>query len=264
MYRLLALLLAGVAAVTPASAATQPYLEQPFDVLGLPNGHLVVTDRLQGHVLDLDPAHRSGRLVGSVHEAREVDRLPDGRLLVSSRAKVYALDPRTRRTTLYATFRNYLLGIALTPDGWLYGSENVPGKETTTIVRVRNGVREVLVPALRGVHEMLLEPDGSLILCEAYGGRLLRLDPETRGVTVLATGMKNPSSAVDAAGGGWYVTEFFGNRISRVWPDGRVTKVADVYMPGPLAFDSKHRLVGASMSGEIWRVSRGTAVTVYP
>src|SRR4051812_40937157 len=184
MYRLLGLLLVGVAVAASASAATQPSLEQPFDVLGLANGHLAVTDLSQGRVLDLDPAHRSGRIAGSVREARELDRLPDGRLLVSSRAKVYALDPRTKKTTLYATFRNYLLGVALAPDGWLYGSENVAGSEQTTIARMRDGVREVVVPTLHGVHEMLVVP-GGLILCEAYGGRVLRLDPETHAITVL-------------------------------------------------------------------------------
>jgi len=251
------------AAAAPSRVAVRPPLQQPFDVLPLANGHLIVSDLELGHVLDIDPAHNSGRIVGTIREARELDRLPDGRLLVSSRARVYALDPRTRKATLYATFRNYLLGIALAPDGWLYGSENVPGSEMTTIERIRSGVREVLVPSLHGVHEMLWAADGSLILCEAYGGRLLRLDPETRQVTVLATGMKNPSSVVLDPAGGYDVTEFFGNRISRVWPDGHVTKLADVYMPGPLARDSKGRLVGASMSGEIWRIVRGAAITIY-
>ncbi len=264
MYRLLAVLILLVAAAVPAAAATQPFLEQPFDVLGLPNGHLVVTDLSQGHVLDIDPAHRSGRIVGSIRNARELDRLPDGRYLVSSANRVFALDPRTKKAASYATFKSYLLGIALAPDGWLYGSENVPGQESTTIARVRGGVREMLVPALRGVHELLVEADGTLILCEAYGGRLLRLDPATKAVTVLGTGMKNPSSAVDAPGGGWFVTEFFGDRVSRVRPDGHVTKVADVYKPGPLAYDSKRRLVGAGMSGEVWRISHGTAQTIYP
>jgi len=37
------------------------------------------------------------------------------------------------------------------------------------------------------------------------------------------------------------VTELYSNRISHVWPDG-----------------------GASMSGEIWRIAGGTAVTTYP
>jgi hypothetical protein len=263
LYRLLTLLLVAVAAAVPAAAAARPDLEQPFDVLPLANGHLVVTDLPQGHVLDIDPARRAGRVIASVPEARELERLPDGRVLVSSRERVWALDLRTHRKTLYATFKNYLLGIAVAPDGWLYGSENVPGSEQTTIARVRGATREVVVPTLHGVHEMLWTP-GGLILCEAYGGRLLRLDPETKQVTVLATGMKNPSSAVVAAAGGWFVSEFFGDRISHVWPDGRVTKVADVFKPGPLAFDSRHRIVGASMDGSVFRVVRGRTVAIYP
>ena len=71
-----------------------------------------------------------------------------------------------------------------------------------------------------------------------------------------------PSTRPAAAGSS---REFFGNRISHVWPDGHVTKVADVYPARPARFDSKHRLVGASMSGEIFRIVRaGTAVTIYP
>jgi hypothetical protein len=268
LYRLLTLLLVTAAAAAQSAAAApspgaHPELLQPFDVLPLRNGHLIVSDLAMGRVLDVDPAHRSARVVGSVGQARELERLPDGRVLVSSQARVWALDLRTHRKTLYATFRNSLLGIAVASDGWLYGSENVDGSEETTIARVRGRTREVVVPTLHGVHEMVWTPDG-LILCEAYGGRLLRLDPETKQMTVLAAGMKNPSSAVPAAAGGWFVGEFFGNRISHVWPDGRVTKLADVFKPGPLAFDSLHRLVGASMDGTVFRVVRGRTVTIYP
>jgi streptogramin lyase len=264
LYRLLTLFLVTAAGAVPsAAAAPSPELLQPFDVLPLANGHLIVSDLALSRVLDVDPARGSARVVGNVGEARELERLPDGRVLVSSRERVWALDLRTHRKTLYATFKNYLLGIALAPDGWLYGSENVTGSEQTTIARMRGRTREVVVPTLHGVHEMLWTRAG-LILCEAYGGRLLRLDPQTKQVTVLATGMKNPSSAVEAAAGGWFVSEFFGNRISHVWPDGHVTKVADVFKPGPLAFDSLHRIVGASMDDGVFRVVRGRAITIYP
>lgn len=263
LYRLFTVAFLAAASVLPAAAASPPYLQEPYDVLPLANGHLVVTDLPQGKVLDLDPAHHTGRVLAVLREARLLERLPDGRLLVSARARVYALDPRTRRLTPYATFRNYVLGITLGPDGWLYGSENVPGSEETTVVRIRSGVREVLVSGLRGVHELLLTHDG-VILPEAYAGRVLRLDPETRTVTVLATGMKNPGSALVAAGGGYFVAEFFGNRISRLWPDGHVTKVADVFKPGAIAYDSRHRIVGASGDGQIFRIVRGRAVTIYP
>ena len=95
-----------------------------------------------------------------------------------------ALNPRTGRTTRYASANDYLLGIALAPDGWLYGSENSIGTEQTTLVRIRAGKREVL-GEFHGVHGILPVADG-LILSEAYGGRVLHFDPETKEVQVLA------------------------------------------------------------------------------
>ena len=83
-------------------------------------------------------------------------------------------------------------------------------------------------------------------------------------MTVLATAMKNPGSALVASGGGYFVAEFSGNRISRLWPDGHVTKVADVFKPGAIAYDSRHGIVGASGGGQIFRIVRGRAVTIYP
>ena len=102
-------------------------------------------------------------MLATLREARELERLPDGTLLVSARQRVYTLNPHTRKLTPYITFTNYLLGIALAPDGWLYGSENVPGSEETTVVRVRQGVREVLASGLRGVHELLITPHAVIL-----------------------------------------------------------------------------------------------------
>src|SRR6185503_7894124 len=102
-----------------------------------------------------------------------------------------------------------------------YGSENVSGSEQTTLVRIRGGSREVL-GAFHGVHGILPVADG-LILSESYGGRVLHFDPETRAIQVLATGLKNPSFTLPAASGGYFVSEFFGGRISHVWADGHIT-----------------------------------------
>jgi hypothetical protein len=184
-------------------------------------------------------------------------------VLVSSGARVLALSLKTRRTTLYATARNYLLGIALAPDGWLYGSENVFGSEQTTLVRIRGGMREAL-GEFHGVHGILVTADG-LILSESYGGRVLHFDPETKTTEVLASGLKNPSFTLPAANGGWFVSEFFGARIAHLWPDGHLTTIAPVVKPGPIEFDSLHRLVGVTQNGTtLFRVVRGRAAALYP
>jgi hypothetical protein len=73
------------AAPSPVSGGiTHPALGQPFDLAPLPNGHLIVTDLPNDAVFDLDPAHRSGRLVARIDRARELQRPRDGRVLVSS------------------------------------------------------------------------------------------------------------------------------------------------------------------------------------
>jgi len=270
LYRFLTLLLVTAAAAVPAAAApssasvtaARPVLNQPFDLLPLPDGKFVVTDLPANAVYELDPVHRTGRLLARISQARELERLKDGRLLVTSRARVLALNRRTGKTTVYATAKNYLLGIALAPDGWLYGSENVPGSEQTTLVRIRGGTREVLAE-LHGVHGILVTPNG-LILGEAYAGRVLRFDPATRKIDVLAAGLGNPGFALPAAAGGYFVSEFFGNRISHVWPDGRVTRVAKVLQPGPIVFDAAHHIVGVTLvPATLFRIIGGKARTIY-
>jgi len=276
LYRLLAtFLLVTTAAAVPAAAAPsrasvlegaaqklRPVLQQPFDLLPVAGGKFVVTDLPANAVYELEPAHRTGRLVARVREARELERLKDGRILVTSRARVLALNLRTGKMSLYATARNYLLGIASGPDGWLYASENVPGTEQTTLVRIRGAAREVLAE-LRGVHGILSTRSG-LILSEAYAGRVLRFDPATHAIEVLATGLGNPSFTLPAAGGGYFVSEFFGNRISHLWPDGHVTKVADVVQPGPIVFDAQHRVVGVTLvPATLFRIAAGRARTIY-
>ena len=243
--------------------ARPPALQQPFDLLPLGGGKYAVTDLPANAVYELDPARKTGRLLARISQARELERLKDGRLLVTSRARVLALNPRTGKTTLYTTAKNYLLGIALAPDGWLYGSENVPGSEQTTLVRIRGGTREVL-GEFHGVHGILYTP-GGLILGEAYAGRVLRFDPETRQTEVLAEKLGNPGFALPAAAGGYFVSEFFGNRISHVWPDGHVTTVANVIQPGPIVFDAQRRITGVTLvPPTLFRVARGKAVSIYP
>ncbi len=129
-------------------------------------------------------------------------------------------------------------------------------------MRLRVGVRQVLAPNLDGVHGILVTADG-LILSEAYAGRVLHLDPATGKVDALATGLRNPSFTLRAATGRYFVSEFYGNRISHLWPDGHVTTVASVFKPGSIAFDPQHRIVGVTNGGQVFRVSRGQARTIY-
>jgi hypothetical protein len=258
MVRLLAWSTVAAAVLCGGAGAARPVLVQPFDVLPLPSGALAVTDRVQNSLYVVEPARKSGRRVARVPEARELERLPDGRLLVSSAADVLAVDLRTGRTQRYARAAAYLLGIARAPDGTVYGSED--GK---TVVRLRPGPRAVLASGLDGVHGITVVP-GGLVLAESYAGRVLRLDLATREFEVLASGLGNPSFTLPVRDGGFYVSEFLANRVSRLHPDGTVTAVAGVVQPGPIAFDGKRRIVGVTLRGTIFRIERGRARTIYP
>ena len=115
-----------------------------------------------------------------------------------------------------------------------------------------------------GVHGILVTADG-LILSESYEGRVLHFDPEAKTVEVLAKGLENPSFTLPAASGGWFVSEFFGGRVSHLWPDGHVTTVARVLKPGPIVFDSHRRIVGITQNGTtLFRIFRGRAQRLYP
>jgi DNA-binding beta-propeller fold protein YncE len=258
MVRHAALALSLAALVCGGASAAAPRLSQPLigDVLPLADGRLVVSDFGQGAVFVVDPARRTGRRAASVAQARELERLPDGRVLVTSGANVVAADLRTGRTQRYARAAAPLLGIARS-GSTLYGSE--AGK---TVVRLRPGPRTVLARGLDGVHGITVQP-GALVLAESYAGRVLRLDLATRDVEVLAEGLGNPSFTLPAAGGGFYVSEFAGGRISHLHPDGTVTKFATVTQPGPIAFDPRHRIVGITFGGTIFRVEGGRARTIY-
>jgi len=238
--------------------AARPVLLQPFDVLPQPNGTLAVTDRLQGAVYVLDTARKRGRRAAHVPQARELERLRDGRLLVSSGADMLAVDLRTGGKRRYARGRAILLGIARAPDGTLYASEG-----GTTIVRFRGPRREILADRLDGVHGITVVP-GALVLAESFAGRVLRLDLETHRIDVLAHGLGNPSFTLPAVGGGFYISEFSGNRISRLRPDGTVTTVAKVTQPGAIAFDARRRILGVTLSGTIFRIENRQARTLYP
>jgi DNA-binding beta-propeller fold protein YncE len=256
MVRVVALASCLAALASASALAARPALVQPFDLVPLVDGRLAVTDRVQDAVFLIDPARRSGRRLARVREARELERLPDGRLLVTSGARVLVVDMRGR-VREYARAAAPLLGIARGTDGALYGSED--GK---TVVRLRPGPRAVLAGGLDGVHGITFVP-GALILSEAYAGRVLRLDLTTREVAVIAEGLGNPSFTLPARDGSYFVSEFTGNRVSRLHADGHVTPVADVFQPGPIGHDAHRRIVGVTLGGTVFRIERGRARTIY-
>jgi streptogramin lyase len=107
-------------------------------------------------------------------------------------------------------------------------------------------------------YDLALEPGGAILFPDR--GRVLALDAATRRVRVRAT---TPSEELVAlvrhSDGTLYGADLPGNRILRVDPAGRVTRVADVRAPGDLVLhpDGSTLWVGSLEDG-IYRVDLAT------
>ena len=116
LYRsLLTLLLTAACVAGTAPAPRGRCCSSPFDLLPLAGGKYLVTDMSANAVYEVDPARHTGRLVARVAQARELGRVSDGRVLVTSAEKVLALNLRTGKATVFARAKNYLLGISPLP-----------------------------------------------------------------------------------------------------------------------------------------------------
>ena len=258
MLRLVPVGAAALVLAAAGTAAAPTSLGEPADLLPRPGGKLLVTDRTRGAVLLVDPVRKTARRVARVLEARGL-AVVGGRILVTSRQRILALDLRTGRTTPFASARSYVLGLAAAPDGGVYASE-----DGATIVRIdADGARTVLADGLDGVHGITPTPEG-LVLSESFAGRVLRLDPATGAVTVLASGLGNPSFTLRTRAGALYVSEFGTGRIGRLGRTGSITTVASVSSPGSIALDGRGRIVGVTLGGTIFRIEGSRARTIYP
>jgi hypothetical protein len=90
-------------------------------------------------------------------------------------------------------------------------------------------------------------------------GRVLRVDPRTRRLSVVARGLSEPTDMV-AAGGMLYLTEFKGGRVVRIDPRGRKTIVARLALPAGLDVRGRSLYV-ASLANYVYRVDLDSGAT---
>jgi virginiamycin B lyase len=235
-----------------------PLLQQPFGVVPEPSGTILVADWRASAVYRLDPARHAGSLAARVEAPRDLRRGRDGKLLVSSGPTIVHLDPSTGATRTLAGAGAAVEGIAESADGTLYAST-----QSSIVAIAPNGSRSTFASGLDGVHGILLT-DRGLVACESFAGRVLRISGGS--VATLASGLANPSYAVPGPEGSLYVTEFAGNRVSRIDASGRIERVAEVPQPAPLTLEPDGRLLVGSLTGALYRVDAvaHTATAIYP
>ena len=125
-------------------------------------------------------------------------------------------------------------GVAVAPDGGLYISEvrgrirrvdAATGQISTYAGVGRNASSGDGGPALSAEidrpHGLTVSRDGAVYVADTYGGRIRKIDPATRTITSVATGLSTlPVHVAVAPDGSVLVVEAQGAVVSRVGPDG--------------------------------------------
>ena len=161
------------------------------------------------------------------------------------------VDPAERAVRLRGRAAGPLEGVAVGADGSLYVVED----QTRVVQLAADGSRRVLADGLNGVDGILATADG-IVVCESYAGNV-RIVTEA-GMRTIAAGLGNPSYAVEAPGGGLYVTEFMAGRVAHVDRMGGVRQIAPIRSPGPISLDRSNRLLVGALHGRIYRVDPAT------
>ena len=163
-------------------------------------------------------------------------------------------------------------GIARDPRGNLYASSDHAGGTAGICVLDRGGnlLREIAVAAgPSGVASLLGElfvPGEGLYVADladrvAGDGRLLRVDPRTGRVKVLATGFAAPNAIARDERGDLFVSDSFAGTITKVKPDGSrssiwtqdpllTTKGTPPFGANGLAFDRGQRFLYVANTGD--------------
>ena len=221
-------------------------LALPAQAIALDDRRLLVVER-QGRDRILRVDVRTGRFTvvttripspwGLAQDAR-------GRVLVSGGGGIYELGG-TRIANVAAA------PIAVAPTGDVFfADESRVGR-----VDPRGGV-EVLNTSVDAPHALVVGRDGSLFVSDTGNGRLLRIDPATRAITVVASGLTNALGAIETAVGDLLVVEHDSGRLLRIG-DGAV--IAQSLRKPYALTQSPDGSVYVVESGDVGRPSGGIA-----
>jgi sugar lactone lactonase YvrE len=248
------------------------------NMIFMPNGHLLVSNMADNSLTDVDPEtggiHRivTGPLAFPRAVAVGQEQGKD-MVYVSDTTAVRKVDPRTGKIVDLARRIVSELGIAgsisLTPDQIVISGGDALGA-VQILDRASGRILQTLSKFNRPSDAIKLA-DGSLVVVEPLAGRLMHVVGDER--VPLVTGLKMPTSVLDAGDGSLFVAEADGGSFLRVAvATGKVTRLAsglgkirDIVRLGPdrlAALDvADRRVITINLSsGRIEVVARNLAV----
>jgi sugar lactone lactonase YvrE len=147
-------------------------------------------------------------------------------------------------------------GLIADPDGTLLiAVQGKGGESTDEIVTLPPGsaVPSVFIsftnttgmPGLDGISR---DPrTGDILAADSPNGKVYRVSPDGKRITLLAGGFVRPTDAIADGAGNVYVADEYGNKVARIAPDGTVTTLAQLPLPDDLAFDLDGSLLVTSL-----------------
>jgi streptogramin lyase len=199
-----------------------PYaIDNPAQVLPQADGTLLVAERgARNRILRIDPA--TGRLTvfaTGIQAPFGLASAGDGILLVSSTSGLYRVAPGGRPTRI--------ADVGVSPFTILPGGEIAYAHESSVGILPPGGGRPRILPTkVDFAHGLVLLPDGDLAISDTGNDRLLRVDPDTGAMTVIASGLQTPMGLALEPSGSLLLIEFDARRVVRVSPSGAQTTVA--------------------------------------
>ena len=170
-------------------------------------GRVIFAESVNGGVYRVEQNGQVTRLIGGLPAPEGVLPLPDGSLLISvqgfpgaTRDDILRLAPGASTTTVFASLTNTTGKVGL--DGI--------SRDPTT---------------------------GDILAADSPNGRVYRISPDGRHITLLAGGFTRPVDAITDGTGMVYVADEYGDTVDAIAPSGRITPLAHFSFPDDLAFD---------------------------
>ena len=188
-------------------------LALPAQILALDRSLFVVERQGRDRILRVDAGTgRFSVVTTRIPSPWGLARDANGRVLVSGDSGIYELGgPKVADVGAGP--------IAAAPNGDVYFADQ------TRVGRIsRGGGVETLSTDVAAPHALVLRRDGSLVVSDSGNGRLLRIDPATKATSVLASGLKNPLGAIEAADGDLLLVEFDSGRLLRMGDSAVLTQ----------------------------------------